>query len=553
MTLLLGSPTEPSGTLTLVEGHAQSCQYTAEGNGTLHEVVLHLTEGSTAKSLRVAILTNNGETPKSELLGPEGVLTASLSTAGEYKVTGLEAAVVGADVYWIVILPIGGDLKLKQKGSGGTRTKIASNTSLTKISEIAEEAWGTNGAHGPLRLEGLGEGSGAVLGLVAARSESAATGAIQAQGPVSLPLVKATAASASALEVIARGQLLLGSTSEATGAVTFAAGHAQAIEYTAEKTGTIEEVLFHTAGIGSTATSVRVAVFANTGPIGENLIVGEFTVGEEEIPQATMLGPEGVLTRSFNEAKAYEVGGLEARVIDGEAYWIVVLPIGGTLELKWKGSGGTFSRAATNTSLTRISEIAEGAWGANGAHGPMRLEAYGRLGAVLGVAPATVQSSGALAVSAPTRIVFAPGLSLSSGKGAINGQPASLPLSAALSLSAATATISSPPAAEIILFAASEVSGGVDTIATRISLPLSPAPAESAGGLEVRTRVLPLHAGTSNSTSSLQVTVSTRVGVLEASGESSGSLRLDHSGGAQATPTYAKIHLASTSGALHGG
>jgi hypothetical protein len=150
---------------------------------------------------------------------------------------------------------------------------------------------------------------------------------------------------------------LIGGTTEAGSSFTVEKEHAVAFQFTAASSGTVETVSFHTGASGSTAMEMKAAVVRdNSGKPGE------------AVDTSTVTG-------SYSAAETlHEVTSLTAPVTSGTKYWLLLEPLGGTLNIKQSASGGTQSRTSNGTVKGSVSEIT---WNGEETHGPMYIEGSG--------------------------------------------------------------------------------------------------------------------------------------------------------------------------------
>lgn len=156
--------------------------------------------------------------------------------------------------------------------------------------------------------------------------------------------------------------LLVGSESEAANTITFAAEKANAYRFEATTTGTLEAIKFHTAASAQTAEKVVVGIFSDLAEL-------------EPKPLAVLAEKEKV--EKPGENALYEVTGFSLAVTAGTKYWLVILPVGGSIKARHTTTGTANSTAVsqTPTKVKKLSEVT--IWSATEAHAPMFLAGTG--------------------------------------------------------------------------------------------------------------------------------------------------------------------------------
>jgi len=139
--------------------------------------------------------------------------------------------------------------------------------------------------------------------------------------------------------------LVIGSEAEGASSIELKTGRAYGLPFTAKNTALVEALRYRTAAAG-TATSVRGGICADEG-------------GK---PGAMLASSEGVATTGSAKETTYEATGLAASITAGVKYWLVLLPIGGTMRIKlgpgteetgWRsGEGTTTVASATSWAIT---------------------------------------------------------------------------------------------------------------------------------------------------------------------------------------------------------
>src|SRR5208282_1138609 len=86
---------------------------------------------------------------------------------------------------------------------------------------------------------------------------------------------------------------------------------AEAFQFEATATGTVERIAFHTASTANSATAIRVAIVPDVAGTPGSVVLGD----EAENP-----------TKPANNA-LFEVSGLSASVTKGSLYWLILLPL----------------------------------------------------------------------------------------------------------------------------------------------------------------------------------------------------------------------------------
>lgn len=117
---------------------------------------------STATSVRVGICADLAGEPGA-LIGAEGVFSGTPAKEALEEVTGLSCPVVAGSFYHLVVLPLGGNLRLKSQEVGkGTSASFLS----PKTTTIAAATWPSSTGQGPAYLAALGTESSGTAGHV---------------------------------------------------------------------------------------------------------------------------------------------------------------------------------------------------------------------------------------------------------------------------------------------------------------------------------------------------------------------------------------------------
>lgn len=161
--------------------------------------------------------------------------------------------------------------------------------------------------------------------------------------------------------------LLVGSEVEGT---TGVAGNSifvekpEAFRFVAAKTGTVETIKFRTGSGAQAATSVQVAIAANTG-VAEGMpgtILGEGTFGSTPGSSATI-----------------EVSGFSVAVTSGTVYWLILLPIGGVIKIRThKAEEAGASPSRVNSLPAKVKKASEvTVWELEAKNGPVFVAGVG--------------------------------------------------------------------------------------------------------------------------------------------------------------------------------
>lgn len=149
---------------------------------------------------------------------------------------------------------------------------------------------------------------------------------------------------------------LIGTTSAFSIAGSLVEGTIIAWQFTAEKSGTAEEVQLLTDSTPNTCTSIWFGIYANTETEEPGVLLGH--VVYEGVPPI-----ETWITQ----------GGLEVPLKVGTKYWVAFLALGGELHHNHSvASGGTPARSSSGHT-----ELTEATWGANKENGPTSVAIYG--------------------------------------------------------------------------------------------------------------------------------------------------------------------------------
>lgn len=146
--------------------------------------------------------------------------------------------------------------------------------------------------------------------------------------------------------------------------INWGTGVPGACQYTALKSGTLEEIIFHTGETtASTCTKLFIGIYAegSSKPTGVPLAKGEFV---------------GTPAKSANVT----ISGLSTKIVEGTKYWLAWLATGGAVNMITSvGTGGT-TLIEDGTAKT---SLAEETWSGTAAVGPATIYAKGTL--LLGV------------------------------------------------------------------------------------------------------------------------------------------------------------------------
>lgn len=129
------------------------------------------------------------------------------------------------------------------------------------------------------------------------------------------------------------GELTVGASTD-----SLAAAHAEAFIFTATGTGTLKAMTIRTTGTASTATSIKMGVYADSGG-----------------KPGTRLG-QGTLASKPGTNSWAEVTGLSVSVTSGVKYHLAPLALGGTLSFFLK-TGGTTGDIVSQGGLTELPEV----------------------------------------------------------------------------------------------------------------------------------------------------------------------------------------------------
>lgn len=158
--LLVGQEAEGSGPSEAISTErAMAFRFEAKHTGTVETFKFKTPSGvaSTATSVRVGICADLAGEPAA-IIGAEGVFTGTPGKEAVVEIAGLSSAVVSGVFYHLVVLPLGGNLRLKSQETGkGTSPSFLS----PKTTTIAGTTWPTSTGQGPAYLAALGgESSG---------------------------------------------------------------------------------------------------------------------------------------------------------------------------------------------------------------------------------------------------------------------------------------------------------------------------------------------------------------------------------------------------------
>jgi hypothetical protein len=152
-TLLIGTEALSEATShEAVAGEIEASQFVAPKGGVLEELVFKPNRAQGASpgtSLVLGIYADSGGSPSGAPLG-EGTFAGKIVN-GEMKVTGLKISLTAGLTYWLVAMPLGGNLLLH---AGNTALHTFSSTAgHTKLESVT---WTGVIATGPLTISGLG-------------------------------------------------------------------------------------------------------------------------------------------------------------------------------------------------------------------------------------------------------------------------------------------------------------------------------------------------------------------------------------------------------------
>lgn len=155
---LIGSTATQTSSLTVSNEHAVAYQFTAATPGTVETIDFRTgASGSTATGIEASVVTDNSGKPGEAV--DTSTVSCSCGTAETvHEVTSLYAPVSAGTKYWLLLRPLGGNLKIKQAASGGTQSRT-SNGAVS--GEVSEFKWNGEETHGPSYIEGIGPGLGA--------------------------------------------------------------------------------------------------------------------------------------------------------------------------------------------------------------------------------------------------------------------------------------------------------------------------------------------------------------------------------------------------------
>lgn len=159
---------------------------------------------------------------------------------------------------------------------------------------------------------------------------------------------------------------LLGSTAEPTTLEEDFAERVAAWEYTAEKTGTVEELQFKVSANTQEATGIVLGIYANTGS------------GTTERPGA-VLG-QGTKSGEPAPSEVVKVTGLSIPVTEGTKYWLAFLPLGASkIHYNLNLAGTTHDRIikGEHTATTIKEWPVESEWFGLSSFGPIYILANG--------------------------------------------------------------------------------------------------------------------------------------------------------------------------------
>jgi hypothetical protein len=155
---LIGSTASQTSNLTIEKEHAVAYQFTAATAGTVETVDFRTgSSGSTATGIEAAVVKDNAGKP-GEAVDTSTVGCSCSAAETVHEVTSLYAPVSEGTKYWLLLRPLGGNLKIKQAASGGSQSRT-SNGAVT--GEVSEFKWNGEETHGPAYIEGIGPGLGA--------------------------------------------------------------------------------------------------------------------------------------------------------------------------------------------------------------------------------------------------------------------------------------------------------------------------------------------------------------------------------------------------------
>jgi len=164
--LFVGSEAEGTGSTagtSIAIEKAEAFKFVAVKTGTVETIKFRTGSGvQAATSVVAAIAPDVAGKPGTVVLGDEATLTVTVSTNTTYEVTGLSAAVTSGSTYWLMLLPLGGVIRIRthKVGEAGSTASVISSTP-TRVKKATEViTWGAEELLGPLFLAGVGPESG---------------------------------------------------------------------------------------------------------------------------------------------------------------------------------------------------------------------------------------------------------------------------------------------------------------------------------------------------------------------------------------------------------
>lgn len=301
--------------------------------------------------------------------------------------------------------------------------------------------------------------------------------------------------------------LLVGNEATETVASTVVTKKAATYRFVAGHSGTVNTIKLMTNGIANTGvTEVRFQIYDESAE-QPGLVLAHVEGGEND---AVASGEPAINT--YIEA-AFDKGGIT--VTAGTAYWLVVVPVGGTLHWNHeKGSAGTSNRRQSSVAMTGSISATAWSWNAATVPGPAQFAATGTEagGATVTLNAAASTSAATLAAQATTAVLLAAAASASAGTLSATAAT-TLPLTPAASTSQAALSVTAGTV--VLLTPAVASSSGACTVATPsggAALPLAPASSTSTATLAVKAAtIVALSAAGSASTASLAISAATQL------------------------------------------
>lgn len=155
---------------------------------------------------------------------------------------------------------------------------------------------------------------------------------------------------------------LVGSSATATGSAdSVGTGAAEAAQFTATVSGTIDTISFFNTTAAAGVTSLDLGIFTDSASLPSALIGRGARAGS--LPLNTLVS----------------VTGLSIAVVAGTVYWLALLPVGAG-QANWKdtttGAGGTLLAGSSSTTMTTLAS-SPGTWTPVSGFGPFEIFATG--------------------------------------------------------------------------------------------------------------------------------------------------------------------------------